>query len=54
MWQYQRKEMSRKGEEWKKETTISEIMYRDKTKMENKMYDHTGNNWSHRKSNKRF
>ena len=38
----------------KKETTISEILYIDKTKMENEMYDHTGRNWGHRNSNKRF
>jgi hypothetical protein len=29
-------------------------MYIDKTNMEHKMYDHTGNNSSQRNSNKRF
>jgi hypothetical protein len=28
-------------------------MYRDTTNVEHVMYDYTGNNWSHRNSNKR-
>ena len=29
-------------------------MYRDKANVEHEMYDYTGNNWSHRNSNKIF
>jgi hypothetical protein len=29
-------------------------MYRDTTNVEPEMYDNTGNNWSHRNSNKRL
>jgi hypothetical protein len=29
-------------------------MYRDTVDMKHEMYDYTGNNWSHRNSNKRF
>jgi hypothetical protein len=37
-----------------KETKIQEFMYRDATNVEPEMYGYTGNNWSHRNSNKRF
>jgi hypothetical protein len=29
-------------------------MYKDTTNVEHEMYDYTGNDWSHRNSNKRF
>jgi hypothetical protein len=29
-------------------------MYRDTVNVEHEMYDYTGNNWSHRNTNKRF
>jgi len=38
----------------RKETTIQEFMYRDTMTVEHEMYDYTGNNWSHRSSNKRL
>jgi len=38
----------------RKEITIQEFMYRDTMTVEHKMYDYTGNNWSHRSSNKRL
>ena len=34
--------------------TIQNFMYRDNTNVEYEMCDHTSNNWSQRKSNKRF
>jgi len=37
-----------------KEAKMREYMYRDTMGVEPKMNDYTGNNWSHRKSNKRF
>jgi hypothetical protein len=37
----------------REETKIQAFMYRDKTTAVHEMYDHTGNNWSHRYSNKR-
>jgi hypothetical protein len=33
---------------------IQDFMYRDTTNVEHEMYDYTGNNWSHRNSNKRI
>jgi hypothetical protein len=33
---------------------IQEFMYRDITNVEHEMHDYSGNNWSHRNSNKRF
>ena len=33
---------------------VQEIMYRNTTNVEYEMYDFTGNNWSHRNSNKSF
>jgi hypothetical protein len=33
---------------------IQEFMFGDKRNVEYEMCDHTGNNWSHRNSNKRF
>jgi hypothetical protein len=38
----------------RKETKIQEIMYRDTTNVEHKMYDYIDNNWSHQNSNKKF
>ena len=35
-------------------TKIQEFMYRDTTNVEHEMNYYTGNNWSHRNSNKRF
>ena len=37
-----------------KEAKIQEFMYRDTANVEPEMYDHTGNNWSHRNGNRRF
>jgi hypothetical protein len=37
-----------------KETKIQAFVYRDATHVDHEMYDHIGNNWSHRKSNKKF
>jgi hypothetical protein len=37
-----------------KEEQVQEFMYRDTTNVEHEMYDYTGNNCSHRNSNKRF
>ena len=31
---------------------VQQFMYRDTTNVEHEMYDYTGNNWSHRNSNK--
>jgi len=36
------------------ETKIQEFMYRDKTKVEHKMYYYTRNKWSHQNSNTRI
>jgi len=33
---------------------MQEFMYEDKTNVEYEMYEHTGNNWDHRNSNKWF
>ena len=33
---------------------IQEFMYRDTTNAQHEMYGYTGNNWSHRSSNRRF
>jgi hypothetical protein len=33
---------------------IQEFKYRYTTNVEHEMYDYTGNNWSHRNSNKRY
>jgi hypothetical protein len=38
----------------RKETVIEEFMHRDTTNVRHEMYDCTGNNWSHRSSNKGF
>jgi hypothetical protein len=40
--------------EAEKNSKIQKFMYRDTTNVEHEMYDYTGNNWSHRNSNKRF
>jgi len=37
-----------------KKLKYKEFMCRDTTNVEHEMYDCTSNNWSHRKSNKRF
>jgi hypothetical protein len=37
-----------------KEVKIQQFVYRDTTNVQLEMYDYTGNNWSHRNSNKRF
>ena len=37
-----------------KEAKIQKFMYRDTTNVEPEMSDYTGNNWSHRNSNRRF
>jgi len=35
-----------------KEAKIQEFIYRDTMNVEHDMYDYTGNNWSHRNTNK--
>jgi len=44
--------MSRKRKQ--KETKVQGIMYRDTTNGEHEVKGYTGNNWSHRNSNKKF
>ena len=38
----------------KKNNNSKGFMYKDITNVQHEVYDYTGNNWSHRKSNKRY
>jgi len=38
----------------RKESKIQEFMYRGTKNVEDEMYDHTGNKWSHWNGNRRF
>jgi hypothetical protein len=38
----------------RKQTKIQAFMYRNTRNLEHEMYDYTGNNWTHRSSNKMF
>ena len=38
----------------RKEIKLQEFVYRGETNVKYEMYDYTGNNWSHRKSDKRY
>jgi len=50
MWQYRGQNCHVKGN--RKDTKVQGFMYRYTTNVEHEMYDRTGNNWSHRSSNK--